>query len=75
MSWVREQRSAAGLSMDGYDVVVEGTTSTDRAVAAGVVGPWAEAGATWWLEADWSDMDPDRVRDAALARLTAGPPA
>jgi hypothetical protein len=39
------------------------------------VRPWAEAGATWWVDADWSDMDPDRVHAAALARLEAGPPA
>ena len=32
-----------------------------------IVRPWIDAGATWWIDADWSDMDPDRVRAAALA--------
>jgi alkanesulfonate monooxygenase SsuD/methylene tetrahydromethanopterin reductase-like flavin-dependent oxidoreductase (luciferase family) len=74
VAWVREQRSAAGLSMDGYEVVAEGTTSPDPEAAAAVVRPWADAGATWWVEADWSDMDADRVLVAARARLSAGPP-
>jgi hypothetical protein len=60
--------------MDGYDIVAEGTTPADPAQAAEIVRPWAEAGATWWIDADWSDMQPDRVRKAAVERLTAGPP-
>jgi len=75
IAWIGERRAAAGLQLDGYDVVVEGTTPPDREAAAAAVRPWAAAGATWWLEADWSDMDPDRVRAAAGARLSAGPPA
>jgi alkanesulfonate monooxygenase SsuD/methylene tetrahydromethanopterin reductase-like flavin-dependent oxidoreductase (luciferase family) len=69
VEWVRERRAAAGLTMDGYDVVAEGTTTDPR-----VPAEWAAAGATWWLEADWSSMDPDAVREAARARLSAGPP-
>ena len=72
VGWIRERRERDGLTMDGFDVVVEGTTTPDD--ADGKVGPWLEAGANWWLDADWSDMDPARVRDAAIARLTAGPP-
>jgi alkanesulfonate monooxygenase SsuD/methylene tetrahydromethanopterin reductase-like flavin-dependent oxidoreductase (luciferase family) len=75
IAWLRARRAAAGLTMDGYDVVAEGTTPPDPDAAAEIVRPWAEAGATWWIDADWSDMDPDRVRAAALARLRAGPPA
>jgi hypothetical protein len=60
--------------MKGYDIVAEGTTPPDPAAAAEIVRPWAEAGATWWIDADWSDMDPGRVRTAALERLRAGPP-
>jgi hypothetical protein len=74
VAWVRERRAEAGRSMDGYDVVVEGGTPPDREAAAAIVRPWADAGATWWVEADWSDMDPERVRAAARARLSAGPP-
>jgi alkanesulfonate monooxygenase SsuD/methylene tetrahydromethanopterin reductase-like flavin-dependent oxidoreductase (luciferase family) len=75
VDWVVERRSAAGLSMDGYDVVAEGTTdAANGEEAAAVVRSWAAAGATWWLEADWSSMDPAAVRAAAEARLSAGPP-
>jgi alkanesulfonate monooxygenase SsuD/methylene tetrahydromethanopterin reductase-like flavin-dependent oxidoreductase (luciferase family) len=74
IDWLREQRAAEGLTMDGYDIVAEGTTPPDPAAAAQIVRPWAAAGATWWIDADWSDMEPGRVRAAALERLRAGPP-
>ena len=60
--------------MDGYDVVAEGTTPPDSDGRGEIVRPWAEAGATWWIDADWSDMDPDRVRAAALAGSRPGRP-
>ena len=74
VEWIAERRREHGLDLDGYDIVAEGTTPPDPAQAAEIVRPWAEAGATWWIEADWSDMQPDRVRKTALERLTAGPP-
>jgi alkanesulfonate monooxygenase SsuD/methylene tetrahydromethanopterin reductase-like flavin-dependent oxidoreductase (luciferase family) len=74
LAWLRERRDSQGLSMEGYDVVAEGTSPSDPAAAGDVVRPWSDAGATWWLEADWSDIDPSRVRAAAEQRLTAGPP-
>ena len=33
-----------------YDIVVEDETPADRSAAAAKVAPYAEAGATWWLE-------------------------
>lgn len=75
VSWIRQERAASGLSMESYAITVEGTTSADDpADAAERVRPWAKAGATWWIDADWSDTDPARVRDAAERRLRAGPP-
>jgi hypothetical protein len=74
IDWLRKQRAAEGLTMERYDVVAEGTTPPDPDAAAAIVRPWAEAGATWWIDVDWSDMDPGRVRAAALERLRAGPP-
>lgn len=55
-----------------FDVVVEGTTpGHDPTQAAAQVRPWAEAGATWWLEAIWTGPNgPDDLR----ARLRQGPP-
>jgi alkanesulfonate monooxygenase SsuD/methylene tetrahydromethanopterin reductase-like flavin-dependent oxidoreductase (luciferase family) len=54
-----------------YDIVVEGTTpGDDGAKAAEAVRPWADAGATWWIEAMWSASDSDAVRE----RVAQGPP-
>ncbi|MER7250008.1 LLM class flavin-dependent oxidoreductase [Kribbella sp. NPDC000426] len=75
IAWIRRERAAHDLTMDGYDVVAEGNTSADDpAAAADTVRPWFEAGATWWIDADWSSMDRDAVRQAAERRLKAGPP-
>ncbi len=54
-----------------FDIVVEGLTpGEDRAAATAAVRPWAEAGATWWIEAMWDSYD----LDAVLARIRQGPP-
>ncbi|HEY2948334.1 MAG TPA: LLM class flavin-dependent oxidoreductase [Micromonosporaceae bacterium] len=72
--WIRERRAAEGLPTAGYDIVVEGTTPADDPAAARArVAPWADAGATWWIEADWS-VEQAQVRPYALRRLAAGPP-
>jgi alkanesulfonate monooxygenase SsuD/methylene tetrahydromethanopterin reductase-like flavin-dependent oxidoreductase (luciferase family) len=64
--WIAARRSLAG-----FDIVVEGTTSADDAgEAAGEVRSWAQAGATWWIESDWSNWDPTVMR----RRILAGPP-
>jgi alkanesulfonate monooxygenase SsuD/methylene tetrahydromethanopterin reductase-like flavin-dependent oxidoreductase (luciferase family) len=47
------------------DVIAQG--ETDPATASDVIGPWADAGATWWLESRWS------APDAARPRIEAGP--
>ena len=42
-----------------FDIVVEGETpGEDPAAAAAIVRPYAEAGATWWLEARWTAPGP-----------------
>jgi len=75
VAWIHGERAAAGLPMDSYAITVEGATpADDPAAAVEQVRPWAEAGATWWIDADWSDMDPTAVRSAAERRLRAGPP-
>lgn len=65
--WVADRRS-----LEGFDIVVEGTTSHDDPVAAAAEARrLADAGATWWIESDWE------VSDSAVARrrIEAGPPA
>ena len=63
VAWLREN----GIH-DGYDLVAEG--ETEPGGGADTVGPWAEAGATWWLEAAWGTDDQDVIR----RRIDAGPP-
>ncbi|HNP71428.1 MAG TPA: LLM class flavin-dependent oxidoreductase [Kouleothrix sp.] len=54
-----------------FDIVMEGVTPGDPARAAEQIRPYAEAGATWWLEAIWTSPSLDPVRE----RLLQGPPA
>ncbi len=64
--WVRERRG----TLDGFDIVTEGKTAgLDPKAAAAVVRPWAEAGATWWTEAEWRGS-----YDALRRRVEQGPP-
>ncbi len=54
-----------------YDIIVEGETpGDDPQKARAAIGPFAEAGATWWIEARWTAPDMERV----LERLRQGPP-
>ncbi len=54
-----------------YEVIVDGVTpADDPAGAASITRAVAEAGATWWIEADWEHADLDTLR----ARISAGPP-
>jgi alkanesulfonate monooxygenase SsuD/methylene tetrahydromethanopterin reductase-like flavin-dependent oxidoreductase (luciferase family) len=75
VAWIANRRAEQGQSMEGFDVITEGTTpAADPGAAVDIVRPWADAGATWWIEADWSSLDPDEVRVAVLRRLEGGPP-
>lgn len=55
-----------------YEIITEGTTpGDDPAAAAAKVRPWADAGATWWIESMWDALnDIDKV----WARVRQGPP-
>lgn len=54
-----------------FDIVQEGKTpGDDPARAAEIVRPWAEAGATWWIEAAWGVEDPALIAE----RVRQGPP-
>ncbi len=67
----RRLREEAGLPWEGYDVVAEGVSTPDAA-GAEKVAAYEEAGATWWVESDWS-MGADAL-DRLRARIAAGPP-
>jgi alkanesulfonate monooxygenase SsuD/methylene tetrahydromethanopterin reductase-like flavin-dependent oxidoreductase (luciferase family) len=55
-----------------FDIVWEGRTpGDDPKQAAAMVRPWAEAGATWWMEAMWeAPNSPEHLRE----RIRQGPP-
>jgi alkanesulfonate monooxygenase SsuD/methylene tetrahydromethanopterin reductase-like flavin-dependent oxidoreductase (luciferase family) len=59
-----------GLRDPSFEIVVEGTTAVDPASATAVIGPLAEAGATWWIESDWAGATVDSLR----RRIGGGPP-
>jgi alkanesulfonate monooxygenase SsuD/methylene tetrahydromethanopterin reductase-like flavin-dependent oxidoreductase (luciferase family) len=64
--WIAERRS-----LDGFDIAMEGMTPADDPVAAADrVRRWGEAGATWWIESDWSNFELEPMR----RRIEAGPP-
>lgn len=66
--YVREHRKDQGP----FDIVVEGKTPGNRqSEAASIVQEWADAGATWWNEAMWDEMD---SLEAVLKRVRQGPP-
>jgi hypothetical protein len=54
-----------------YDIIMEGQTPVDDPVgAAELLATYQEAGATWWIEALWSEPDLEKV----LSRIKQGPP-
>ncbi len=54
-----------------FEIVTDGSTPADDSAAArATVEPFAEAGATWWIEVDWEKATLDTLR----RRVSAGPP-
>ena len=65
--YVEENREGGGP----FDIVWEGETpGDDPDRAASIVGPFAEAGVTWWIESPWS-----LPIEALRARIEQGPPS
>jgi alkanesulfonate monooxygenase SsuD/methylene tetrahydromethanopterin reductase-like flavin-dependent oxidoreductase (luciferase family) len=64
-SYVRKNRKGRS----GFDIIAGGSTSgKNRKKAVEKVRPFAEAGATWWIESVWAGGDKLR------ARIKEGPP-
>jgi alkanesulfonate monooxygenase SsuD/methylene tetrahydromethanopterin reductase-like flavin-dependent oxidoreductase (luciferase family) len=67
-------RAARPASAD-FDIVIEGETPGDApAVAAAKVRPFAQAGATWWLEMIWSGPWKEGGLAGLEQRIRQGPP-
>jgi len=66
--YVGENREEDGT----FDIVWEGQTpGEDPGRAASIVRPYAEAGATWWIESPWS---PPNAPEDLRHRIEHGPP-
>lgn len=63
-------RAAAGRDSEPFDLVLWGTSPAGPA-ASDLMGPLAEAGATWWAEALWDDPS---AAGPVLYRTDQGPP-
>jgi alkanesulfonate monooxygenase SsuD/methylene tetrahydromethanopterin reductase-like flavin-dependent oxidoreductase (luciferase family) len=75
---VRAMRAYVDAQLSGkgpFDIIVEGVTPGDPAEAGAAVRPWAEAGATWWIEADWNELNGPNPVESARRRIIHGPPA
>jgi alkanesulfonate monooxygenase SsuD/methylene tetrahydromethanopterin reductase-like flavin-dependent oxidoreductase (luciferase family) len=72
---IKEIKAYAGQNRDDttpFDIVWEGQTpGEDPERAASIVRPYAEAGATWWIESPWTP--PNEPEDLRL-RINQGPP-
>lgn len=72
---IRDYVAAHRMADVPFDIVVEGRTpGDDRAAAADQVRHWAEAGATWWIEALWGAPDEPTDLDTLRRRIEQGPP-
>ncbi len=70
-AYIAENRPDVASGKAIFDIVMEGRTpGDDPQAAATIVAPFAEAGATWWLDALWNAPSPVPV----LERIRQGPP-
>ncbi len=54
-----------------YDVIAQGSTpAADPESWWPTIEPYVQAGATWWIEADWETGSVDAI----ARRIDAGPP-
>jgi alkanesulfonate monooxygenase SsuD/methylene tetrahydromethanopterin reductase-like flavin-dependent oxidoreductase (luciferase family) len=77
-AYIDALRSAEEIGQNGsrYDIVIEGDApGEDPARAAEIIGPYVEAGATWWLEALWKTFYryPGEI-EILRKRIRQGPP-
>jgi hypothetical protein len=54
-----------------FEIVAQGTTPSDAGRAAAILRRYADAGATWWIDADWEGGTVEVLRK----RIAAGPPS
>jgi hypothetical protein len=75
VAYVREQREG-GPSATPFEIVLGGATpGGDAARTRAVIGPLAEAGATWWDERQIQTSDSIDRLEPVLRRIEQGPPS
>jgi alkanesulfonate monooxygenase SsuD/methylene tetrahydromethanopterin reductase-like flavin-dependent oxidoreductase (luciferase family) len=76
---IAAQRARAGSDSAGYDMVVWAEVAPEPAALPGLARPYADAGATWWIETarpepDWWEGIQARVKAGPTGRLLASGP-
>jgi alkanesulfonate monooxygenase SsuD/methylene tetrahydromethanopterin reductase-like flavin-dependent oxidoreductase (luciferase family) len=70
-AYVHHQRAAAGLDNEPFDLVMSATSPAGPGAAADLAGSLEQAGATWWNECRWDDLE---RAEPVLRRADQGPP-
>ena len=60
---------------DRFEVVLGGASPADRSKARDLIGPLADAGATWWDERQLQTNDDVQRLAPVLRRIRQGPPS
>ena len=72
IAWIDDRRRVS----TPFDVVIEGETKSESIDEwSSIVSPWADAGATWWLESMWGYMREATAEAMFLERVRLGPPS
>jgi len=67
-TYIQENRSKKAP----FDIIVEGKSPGDNSKKSmSIIKPLAEAGATWWIESDWSKSNVEQL----FKRVEQGPPS
>jgi hypothetical protein len=69
--FLAEQRAAAGLQDEPFDLAMSGISPADPAAAADLLGSLEQAGATWWQECNYDALE---SAEPVLRRADQGPP-
>ncbi|NLF06016.1 MAG: hypothetical protein GX593_13585, partial [Actinomycetales bacterium] len=76
VAWLRDERArlrSEGFAVaEEFDVVLDGELPADRAAAGALAREYADAGATWFIEAYWRPSV--ATPEFQLERVRSGPP-